>query len=102
MYRSIWISSHGTEKTRGEGGKSRAVTKLPLARHPFLISRGEGHRRPRGSGHRDPLIMPVRKAAFKVRLEPNGARLHMPRPISGLRPQQVSGPRLENFGGDEH
>lgn len=73
----------------------------PLARgatSPNLIARcgkarlhcdRKRHACPRGSCRGDPLIVAVREAAFKIRLNPDGAGFHMPRAIRGLRAKKV-------------
>lgn len=41
--------------------------------------KGQGGGGPTGAHHRDPLVVPVRKAALEIRLQSGGAAFDMPR-----------------------
>src|SRR5260370_10088885 len=65
-----------------------------------LDSLRERHRRPACSRSRDPLIVAIREAAFKVRLYPDRTRLHVPGAIGGLSVQEIfRSPHVDRIGG---
>jgi predicted transcriptional regulator of viral defense system len=51
---------------------------------------------------RDPLIVPVRKPAFEVRLHLHGAALYVPRTIHLLRPKKEQGATLQGAVASGH
>jgi len=51
--------------------------------------RHQRYSRPRGRGHRDPLVVAMREPAFEIRLETESSRADVPRAIRLLSSHQV-------------